>query len=432
MRTVLTAIACLFLADSCFAISRDNDRFWETFWKRAVVEAERKDRLILAYFCGSDWCEWCKKLEKDVLDTEMFMEFAKANLVLLKVDFPSDPKKIGQVTKQQNDDLKRKYNVQSTPTLLFLNHHGQVLARADYDTAKLREAEKTGRPMEWLKFCREIVEKRPSPESLTPLQGLGAGLAHAKKNDLPLLLILQKEQAKPVEEKIERLLSAPDFIRFANTCLSVARVTWPGDEDLSPAAVAFTEFAAKHQLPPATLQLVLYDPVKDAVAYRAGTFEPGNIEPVLISLNKSLPTIPYEPGAWITNYRKGLAIANQSRRMVILYFTSSDASEYCTLMDNEVLGTPQFKQFAQQHFVLVKLDYPKQSPLADDLKKQNQELADLYQIRGFPTVIVLNNKGQQAATAKYNPGGPEPFLKQMTQVRQRDMERFNKPSEWDR
>src|SRR5689334_3846639 len=40
-------------------------------WLQSFVQASRlarqQDKVILAYFCGSDWCAWCQKLDKEVL-----------------------------------------------------------------------------------------------------------------------------------------------------------------------------------------------------------------------------------------------------------------------------------------------------------------------------------------------------------------------------
>src|SRR5690349_17985496 len=40
---------------------------WSESFVQATRLARQQDKIILAYFCGSDWCEWCKKLDKEVL-----------------------------------------------------------------------------------------------------------------------------------------------------------------------------------------------------------------------------------------------------------------------------------------------------------------------------------------------------------------------------
>src|SRR5512144_2137229 len=41
---------------------------WLTSFQQASVQARKDDRLILAYFRGSDWCDFCKTLDREVLN----------------------------------------------------------------------------------------------------------------------------------------------------------------------------------------------------------------------------------------------------------------------------------------------------------------------------------------------------------------------------
>ena len=60
---------------------------WYSAYLQACAEARKSDRLILAYFCSSDGDEWTTKLDKEVMGTDMFHDFAEKNLILLKLDF---------------------------------------------------------------------------------------------------------------------------------------------------------------------------------------------------------------------------------------------------------------------------------------------------------------------------------------------------------
>src|SRR5262245_33927826 len=55
---------------------------------------------VFAFFTGSDWCGWCKKLQRDVFVKPEFIAWAKQNVILLELDFPR--------TKQLPDDLIRQ------------------------------------------------------------------------------------------------------------------------------------------------------------------------------------------------------------------------------------------------------------------------------------------------------------------------------------
>src|SRR3954452_19433304 len=97
---------------------------WLTSFTYATGQARREDKLIVAYFRGSDWDDYCKKLDRDVLNTELFVDWAEKNVVLLDVDFPAD-KRQSPSQKKHNDALKDRYSVIKVPTFVFLDSDGE-------------------------------------------------------------------------------------------------------------------------------------------------------------------------------------------------------------------------------------------------------------------------------------------------------------------
>jgi protein disulfide-isomerase len=82
--------------------------------------------MVLMNFTGSDWCGFCIKLRKEVFSSAEFAEYAKKNLVLVEVDFPSKKHLDAALTKA-NDALKEKHKVKGYPTLVILNSEGKKL-----------------------------------------------------------------------------------------------------------------------------------------------------------------------------------------------------------------------------------------------------------------------------------------------------------------
>ena len=60
--------------------------------------------------------------------------------------------------------------------------------------------------------------------------------------------------------------------------------------------------------------------------------------------------------------------------------------------------------------MLLEVDFPKKKEQSADLKKTNQALQKQYQIRGYPTIIVLNSEGKKVGQLGYMPGGPKAFI----------------------
>jgi protein disulfide-isomerase len=121
---------------------------------------------------------------------------------------------------------------------------------------------------------------------------------------------------------------------------------------------------------------------------------------------------------WLSDYKKAQQEAKVSNKFVLLDFTGSDWCGWCRKFKKEVFSQPQFKDYAQQNLVLVEVDFPRAKPQSVELKKQNLELAQQYQVQGFPTIVVLNGNGQELwRYPGYFPGGPAAFIAELEKLR---------------
>ena len=93
-------------------------------------------------------------------------------------------------------------------------------------------------------------------------------------------------------------------------------------------------------------------------------------------------------------------------------FTGSDWCGWCMKLKSEVFDTPEFKEWAKKNVVLLELDFPKQKQLPEELKKQNQELAQKNNIQGYPTILFFDAKGKKVGQTGYVKGGPEAWIKE--------------------
>lgn len=98
-------------------------------------------------------------------------------------------------------------------------------------------------------------------------------------------------------------------------------------------------------------------------------------------------------------------------------FTGSDWCGWCIRLNREVFSRPEFKDYATKNLVLMEVDFPQRKQLAGSVKQQNEELAQHYQIQGFPTIVVLNSDGKKVGELGYMEGGPEAFIAQLEKLR---------------
>jgi len=105
---------------------------WSDNFESAKAKAIEKNLPIFALFTGTDWCPWCVKLEKEVLDKPEFSAYASGNLILFKADFPRK-KALQPGVAAQNEKLSKKYNVEGFPTVLLLDMNGKVIDQTGYE-----------------------------------------------------------------------------------------------------------------------------------------------------------------------------------------------------------------------------------------------------------------------------------------------------------
>ena len=103
---------------------------WGTDLPKALAQAKPNKKLVLIDFTGSDWCPWCIKFDREVLDTGKFAAYAKSHLELVLADFPRN-KPQSATLKTANAGLQKKYNVEGFPTLVVLNSDGKEIGRQD-------------------------------------------------------------------------------------------------------------------------------------------------------------------------------------------------------------------------------------------------------------------------------------------------------------
>jgi protein disulfide-isomerase len=115
-------------------------------------------------------------------------------------------------------------------------------------------------------------------------------------------------------------------------------------------------------------------------------------------------------GEWIDSYEAALAAAQASKRPILIDFTGSDWCGWCIKLHKEVFDTPEFKQWASEKVVLLKADFPHRTPIAPEVKQQNQQLAAKFQIDGYPTIVVIDATGKELARSGYLDGGPKAWI----------------------
>ncbi len=121
---------------------------------------------------------------------------------------------------------------------------------------------------------------------------------------------------------------------------------------------------------------------------------------------------------WHEDLKEAVAVSQKEKKPIMLFFTGSDWCGWCIRLQREVFFKPEFIKWASENVVLVELDYPRKKAQSKELKAQNSQLQQQFQVRGYPTIWFVkaekNSSGQvnlsQLGKTGYVKGGPAAWI----------------------
>jgi len=114
---------------------------------------------------------------------------------------------------------------------------------------------------------------------------------------------------------------------------------------------------------------------------------------------------------WLTDFEQAKAAAKKDGKVVVAAFVGSDWCGYSKRMQTEVFEQPAFATWAAANAVLLLVDFPlRELPPAQ--LAHNRDLARLYGVRGYPTVVLLDANGKQIGLLRHAAGGLTHWLAQ--------------------
>ncbi len=138
---------------------------------------------------------------------------------------------------------------------------------------------------------------------------------------------------------------------------------------------------------------------------------------MLLVLVLAACTMEAQEPVWNTNLEQAIDISNKTNKPMLLFFTGSDWCIWCKRLQGEVFKKPEFAAWAKNNVVLVEVDFPKNTPIASELKDQNGKLQQFFGVQGYPTVWFVTAKkvnGQisfeKIGNTGYVAGGPTPWI----------------------
>ena len=119
----------MLVATICWQVNAA-ESVWLTDLPKAQVQAKSENKIVLMDFTGSDWCGWCIKFRKEVLDSAEFQAYAAKNVVLVELDFPRKKDQADNL-KKANKALQTQYKINGFPSLVVLDKDGKEIGRQE-------------------------------------------------------------------------------------------------------------------------------------------------------------------------------------------------------------------------------------------------------------------------------------------------------------
>jgi thioredoxin-related protein len=117
--------------------------------------------------------------------------------------------------------------------------------------------------------------------------------------------------------------------------------------------------------------------------------------------------------SWQTDFNSAKVIAEKESKPIVMVFQGSDWCAPCMKLEKEIWSSEVFKAYAHEHYVLLKVDFPKrkQNALTSQQQEHNNKLAETYNKNGyFPYVIVMDAKGQVDGATGYKGMTPADYI----------------------
>jgi len=128
---------------------------------------------------------------------------------------------------------------------------------------------------------------------------------------------------------------------------------------------------------------------------------------------------------WHTNVMEAVDKSVAEKKPLLFFFTGSDWCGWCKKLQAEVFFKPEFADWAKKNVILVELDFPRRTALAPEIQQQNQELQQMFGVRGYPTIWMVSPSKQDAnvnfaklGSTGYVAGGPEAWIGSANQILQ--------------
>lgn len=167
-RSFRNAVATVLLLAVAGPVHAQTSILWLD-WNAAAEKARTTERPILVDVY-TDWCGWCKRMDRDVYARPEIREYLSTRFVTVKLDAEANDPARYQGKDYDSSTLAERFKVTGYPTTVFLRSNGDHIINvpgyvpADRFLLVLQYIAEghLDRGVNWEEFSRKKAESRPS------------------------------------------------------------------------------------------------------------------------------------------------------------------------------------------------------------------------------------------------------------------------------
>ena len=259
-RSVLTLLLAL------AAVAARGETRWLTEYSAALAAAEETGRPILTVFTGSDWCQHCRTLEQNVLETETFRTWAEDRVVLM-IDLPQQGISLDE--RKARSRVCIKYGVRSFPSVVLVAPDGAAIAtQAGYHG----QAAET-----WVATMETRLPTQSVAAANRVHSSLDDAVATARGAKRPVLIMVSRPGDAGATTRVASLMRDPEFESLTRDNFVVAQVPPAGALTGAADDEAMGQLLGDEELPPEAVEIVVTDDGRTPLFMESGELEPRGV-----------------------------------------------------------------------------------------------------------------------------------------------------------
>lgn len=124
-------------------------------------------------------------------------------------------------------------------------------------------------------------------------------------------------------------------------------------------------------------------------------------DPNLIAPQNESVNAQSSKAGWLTDYDQAAQTSTSKGKAMLMLFTGADGCVKCQHLEDEVFSQAEFKDYALQELVLLKVDFSRSHAQSQDEMDRNESLKKQWVVDEFPVLVILDSQQLELGRTGY-------------------------------